>query len=409
MSKRKTAVAASLVLFFSIAACVTPTAVGEKKEPAVRQRTVSKAPKVAERARRSRREKSCPELTRARLKKARAEYRRSCGHELEVNIDWKGLGEGCGKTCVALVDQLRAHCEGSQPVRATVRRIKALRCTFGKPAALSQRGGVLTLHYPPDGPMESHSAWVEEELPKVALTPKLTFGEAASRELARVCLDGKMVHVLGSKYGPHSGLSTGEGTALVHVGNYRHLKGSYFYDPRFWDTDARPYRRIDMRPVSTLVAEEAQRRCALTCGTKTKQLKLADAATTQRILENATYRPRPDIRLPHALARDKRGVYYYVDRSSLKGQAKDFRVYVGKRGKLRRQKMVDVVSDSEGEIFATKRGKLRLFVGKSEALWIVKRRKKKLTRVPIADNLPMIYKELGVYWGKKLYTPCDHF
>ena len=93
---------------------------------------------------------------------------------------------------------------------------------------------------------------------------------------------------------------------------------------------------------------------------------------------------------------------------TLRGRT-DFRVYIGRRGKLRMQAMVDVISDSEGEVFATKRGKLRLVVGKGEALWIRGRRQTRLTQVSVKENLPMIYQELGPYWGKPLYTPCDHF
>lgn len=41
-------------------------------------------------------------------------------------------------------------------------------------------------------------------------------------------------------------------------------------------------------------------------------------------------------------------------------------------------------------------------------LWIEGAKKKvELKVVPIVENLPMIYNELGVYAGERLGTPCD--
>ena len=41
-------------------------------------------------------------------------------------------------------------------------------------------------------------------------------------------------------------------------------------------------------------------------------------------------------------------------------------------------------------------------------MWIEGTKKKvELRVVPITENLPMIYNELGVYAGARLGTPCD--
>jgi hypothetical protein len=70
-------------------------------------------------------------------------------------------------------------------------------------------------------------------------------------------------------------------------------------------------------------------------------------------------------------------------------------------------KMTNVVSDSAGDIFATKTGELRLVLNKSETMWMKGKAQTKLIFLPIDANVPMIYTELGVYTGEKLGTPCD--
>jgi hypothetical protein len=108
----------------------------------------------------------------------------------------------------------------------------------------------------------------------------------------------------------------------------------------------------------------------------------------------------------YALLRDNRGNYYFVDKVR-DPASKAFRLWAGTKGKMKLQKMVNVVSDSEGDIFATKTGQLRLVVGKSEASWNVGKSLTKLVSLPVEDNLILIYTELGVYAGEPLGTPCD--
>ena len=62
----------------------------------------------------------------------------------------------------------------------------------------------------------------------------------------------------------------------------------------------------------------------------------------------------PHQREPHALLRDDRGVYYFVDRGRTEGAEKNFRLWVGPKGAMVLQKMTNVVSDSAGDIVSTK-------------------------------------------------------
>jgi hypothetical protein len=113
--------------------------------------------------------------------------------------------------------------------------------------------------------------------------------------------------------------------------------------------------------------------------------------------------------LPYALARDPKAIYYYVDRGATPATEKNFRLYRGPKGALKLQKMTDVASDSEGEIFATKTGSLRLILDKKQSSWIQGKTSENLTLVPVDQNYSLIYNDLGVYSGQKLGTPCDDF
>jgi hypothetical protein len=108
----------------------------------------------------------------------------------------------------------------------------------------------------------------------------------------------------------------------------------------------------------------------------------------------------------YALARDTTGRYYYVDRLR-DDDRPGFRLFAGKKGQLKPTRMVNVVSDSAGDIFATQNGQLRLVLGRGEATWIRGQRTTTLTLLPVEDNVSLIYGELGVYLGLPLGTPCD--
>lgn len=117
------------------------------------------------------------------------------------------------------------------------------------------------------------------------------------------------------------------------------------------------------------------------------------------------------IRVPHWLARDDRGVYYYVDRLSKAYGGKGFRVMVGKKGALKEMPLVDVAADSSGEVFSTKSGDLRLVRTdspneKSTARWIKGKTSTDLVTVDIVASERMIFRDLGVY--KALGTFCDN-
>ena len=109
----------------------------------------------------------------------------------------------------------------------------------------------------------------------------------------------------------------------------------------------------------------------------------------------------------HALARDERGTYYYVDRLREPEDSKTFRLFAGPKGSMKPLKMLNIVSDSQGEIFSTAAGELRLVLDRKETVWIHHNLRTPLSNLPVEDNHVLIYSDLGVYTGQRLGTPCD--
>lgn len=131
----------------------------------------------------------------------------------------------------------------------------------------------------------------------------------------------------------------------------------------------------------------------------------------EAVLDAAKFFTTATLRQAHMLARDDRGVYYYVDHLRDVYGGKGFRVLVGRKGALKQLPLVDVASDSEGEVFSTRTGNLRLVHSDSadapsKAVWIKGKTRTELVPVDIIASSRMIYRDLGVY--KSLGTFCDN-
>ena len=128
------------------------------------------------------------------------------------------------------------------------------------------------------------------------------------------------------------------------------------------------------------------------------------------ILDGAAFRTSGIVRVPHLLARDDSGVYYYVDRIARIYGGKGYRVFVGKKGAMRQKPLTDVASDSAGEVFSTKSGDLRLVrqsEGNKETMtWVKGEKRKELVFLDTDLNSAVIFKDLGIY--AFLGTLCDN-
>jgi hypothetical protein len=169
------------------------------------------------------------------------------------------------------------------------------------------------------------------------------------------------------------------------------------FSMRFWSP------RVDHR------ADVGRKRTGeffVSCGDEETILQKLSDGDARKILDKSAFHRSFWKRQAHVLARDDSGTYYYVDRMRDEDGGKGFRIFSGQAGAMKELPMTNVISDSVGEIYATKKGELRLVASPSETAWIKSGKKAVLTRVPVEDNLKLVYGDLGVYAGG-LGTPCD--
>jgi hypothetical protein len=200
----------------------------------------------------------------------------------------------------------------------------------------------------------------------------------------------------------------GDGKSLTRVAQPSWvLSGNWFFDPREYNPENNAdFRGVDLRQYSRVEVDEMKGTCELVCGSRVIPLELVTGDEKRTLLREATVENAKPRRVPYALARDRKGTYYYVDKTDTE-EAKDFKLYRGPKGNLTALQMVNVVSDSSGDVFATKTGSLRLVIEKNQSFWVEGPRSQKLMNVPIEENWGVIYNELGVYTGTPFNTPCD--
>jgi hypothetical protein len=125
----------------------------------------------------------------------------------------------------------------------------------------------------------------------------------------------------------------------------------------------------------------------------------------KKILDKSQFLTTAVIRRPHMLARDDRGVYYYVDVLRDVYGGNGHRVYVGKKGAMKLLALQDIASDSAGEVYSTKTGDLRLVryndrdsnQTKPTAQWIRGEKRTELIYLDIYMNQQLVSRDLGIY------------
>ena len=128
------------------------------------------------------------------------------------------------------------------------------------------------------------------------------------------------------------------------------------------------------------------------------------------VVDKSAFMTSAIIRVPHMLARDDSGVYYYVDRIAKAYGGKGYRVFVGRKGAMKQMPLTDVASDSAGDVFSTKTGDLRLVrnaeTNKETTLWVKGEKRTELVFLDVDVNSGVIFKDLGIYTF--LGTFCDN-
>jgi hypothetical protein len=369
------------------------------------------------------------------LAEATKSFHEDCQTNVPVAIAWSGIDDQLLKSisisgyCSSPVAAMQWLCRKSPAARAEIQaKVKKVTCQFGKEqkAELDAQGTLLWMTYkgaangeevakkywegyPVAGPYGQAPDKDNGELPYWGQLK--TLGERILLEDASVCSDGKSAFVLSSP-GENNwrSLYYGDGKTFARIPRPNLFVQDYFLDPRQWNPEANSNARgNDMRRYSSVRFNTDKKTCTVQCGTRKTELKLLDAKATAELLRGAKFTGPLQKRQPHVLTRDDQGVYYYVDRGVRPDTQNNFKLYIGARGSLKPKAMTNVVADSQGEIFTTKSGALRLIIGPGgkESSWVSGKKVTKLTPIPVEQNLNVIYNDLGVYTGQRLGTPCD--
>ncbi len=327
-----------------------------------------------------------------------------CGKPLALAVNWPSISEtqmlqwSVSGYCSSILSGVERLCDSQTGKQFVQSKLTNIECTLDGDNSVRVDGG--KLRWMINFEIVNADQLAYAELLELGEPP---LARQIQDEQTTVCADAAHKHVVlvGPREAPHRGFAYGDGHTFAYVRSPEALGDGWFFDPRQRNEKNNDnFRGLDLRLFSHIEPDS----CKLTCGAREIQLQKVDDKGT--LLAGAEYVESPMQREPYALARDKAGVYYYVDRGVSEATARDFKLYRGPRGQLKPLAMKDVVSDSEGEIFASTSGKLRLVLGKQSAQWIAGSTSA-LTWLPLNGNYGLIYNELGVYLGARLGVPCD--
>ncbi len=346
---------------------------------------------------------------------------KKCKLQVKVAVKWDGISDddlkkySISSYCGNALDAMRDLCEDNDMARAYLKQnIRKMECRLGGERSFKVAKGALAWS-------ESFEGTNSRQFARKSLLEQDYKGKTLQYQLAlsetRVCGDSeeKRYIVLAPDGSDNPGLFYGNGETFHKAKTSKMLGPDWFYDPRHFNPRNNDgFRGHDLRVWSSVEFDKKKGECAVTCGTRTSKVKMMTGEAAMSVARDMNIEPDPLPFAPHALARDRRGTYYYVERGTKKGQERLFRLHVGKLGSLKLQKMRDIVSDSGGEIFSSRAGDLRLVIDrddeeKSKATWIAGKRPRRLKMISIHKNLDLIYNKLGIYTGKPLGNPCDDY
>lgn len=172
------------------------------------------------------------------------------------------------------------------------------------------------------------------------------------------------------------------------------------YDWTVWSPRVRQIQNASFSPTRD--------KPSVSCTQKDKKaLTLLSADEAKVLLGRAKFLPPLWQRQAHFLARDDDGTYFFVDRFQDDFGGKGHRIFSGQKGAMKELSMTNVVSDSAGEIYATKSGDLKIVTEGSagKAYWKKGQAKNELIVLDLFANRYLIYRELGIYG--QLGIICD--
>jgi len=142
------------------------------------------------------------------------------------------------------------------------------------------------------------------------------------------------------------------------------------------------------------------------CGIRDTPVFEVGAADAKR-LGARKWEPRLHRRKPYFIGRDDLGYYYYVDELEAALGGGDLRLFRGRTGAMRQERLTTLIVDNVGEVYMTKTGRLVRNKGKKEMYWAPnKGERQEVFGLDMAETDFLIYNGLGIYRGR-LGTPCD--
>ncbi len=223
----------------------------------------------------------------------------------------------------------------------------------------------------------------------------------------------KLIVLQDARGGTYVVMSQHDGDAHAFYGTgktlYEQIIGGRTFNEDAWGLDIWAPRVPRFQNAS--IAYKQDKTYALFCGPNETGLTQLTGDKAKAVLDKSAFMSPALMRRARVLARDDRGVYYYVDAFSEKYGGKGFRLFVGKKGGMKPIPITDIASDTAGEVFSTKGGELRLVTTRqnetatSEAVWIKGEKRTTLVVLDLDSSSPVIYGELGVYTF--LGTVCE--
>lgn len=214
--------------------------------------------------------------------------------------------------------------------------------------------------------------------------------------------DGKGLYVVIPKVFDSERLFVGDGKTFFHQrvrGGGSDGEGKISLS--FWEPRIRKNSEVVRKPKTI----------ELWCGEEMQELTKLSKADAQKLLQKAKFMKRRWTRAAVAYARDDLGNYVVVDQALEPKENSDYRLYFGSKGMMGGYEVLDRIDDPSAVIYITKIGRLKLLkVGRGEPLageWITPSKAVPLSVSEPADVAQLIYRDLGIYAGERLGTPCD--
>lgn len=202
----------------------------------------------------------------------------------------------------------------------------------------------------------------------------------------------------------------GEGTTL-----YRQIVVGASSDGEAWDLATYSPRVSRSLRGSVMRAQDGtyKKFCADNEPDELTDLTLLGDEAAKKVIAKSKFVSSATLYTPYGFARDEKGVYYYVDQLSKEYGGKGYRLWVGKKGRMKQIALADVSDDSEGAVFSTKTGDLHFGIERAagteetstEATWVRGEKTTKLKPLDPYNNTWLIHSELGIY--KFMGTLCE--